>query len=334
MTISRKTAKVIIALTIISTLITGYGTYYLFNTFSHFANLSPPVGIGPPLMAKLENTLPTETFGEVSVNPLPSDFNTSCEGIYKPGQIINVSASGFSPRSKVIVQLVEGKNHSDSSVFNETANLNGNLTAIIRIPVTFKGFETGAGPDGLLFISVNGHSSNAKVIDTNAVSIAGNSSTCGVVDNLRFKGFFSPVLNPQKVNKVQAGSVIPLRFSLPGVSATISDVTDAGFPISGPTKCNSNIASSTTPTKTISSENHMKSDRYLYLWDTNPKWRGCRIFEIKLIDGSTHTAIFDFISHRDVENNWLLNIFYNLMKKYDNNYSNTVKSKVLINGHK
>jgi hypothetical protein len=48
MAISRKTAKIIIALTIISTLITGYGVYYVFNTVLNMVNPTPPPGSGDP----------------------------------------------------------------------------------------------------------------------------------------------------------------------------------------------------------------------------------------------------------------------------------------------
>ncbi len=308
---------------------------------SHNLPSNPPPGIDPPaqpapvvppLLTKLENTTPTETFGEVSLQPLTADFSSSCEGIYKAGQIMNVSASGFSPGSRVKIQLVAGKKHGDSAEFHVNADSNGYISTAIRIPVTFKGFIVGNSSNGMLFVSVKGHSSNStKVSDTDFVSIAGKSSSCGVVDNLGFKGFFAPVLNSPKVNNVQAGSVIPLRFSLPGIKAPIGDVTDLGFPVSGPTNCNSIAPSSTTPTNTASSFDSDKSDRqesdhYLYLWRTDPKWRGCRVFEIKLTDGSMHTAVFNFTAPHVDNENWLSHIFQPI-KRQANAPSNKVKHR-------
>ena len=112
-----------------------------------------------------------------------------------------------------------------------------------------------------------------------------------------FTGFFPPVDNPPVLNTAKAGSAIPVKFSLGG------DQGLAIFPTNSPASqqitCESSAptdALEETATAGNSGLNYdPATDRYNYVWKTNKAWAGtCRQLNVKLIDGTSHTALFKF----------------------------------------
>ena len=129
--------------------------------------------------------------------------------------------------------------------------------------------------------------------------LAPHGSACGTVDTLPFRGFAAPIANAPAVNKVQPGLTVPVKFSLPGTAGALSDVLAAGYPQSTPIDCVSKAATgSATATTTTNSPNSTGgvSEDQRYLWQTDRSWTGCRQLDVRLIDGSSHTAVFDFSS--------------------------------------
>lgn len=112
---------------------------------------------------------------------------------------------------------------------------------------------------------------------------------------LKFTGFFRPVHNLPAVNKVVAGSVIPVRFSVEGSRG--SGVVQPGYPTSIAVSCNSTLSEKTVE-ETVdgaSSLLHASGDRYTYVWKTSSTWAGtCRKLVVTLVDGSRHEALFRF----------------------------------------
>jgi uncharacterized protein len=125
--------------------------------------------------------------------------------------------------------------------------------------------------------------------------LVGLNLTPPVVYNLR--GFFFPVLNEPYLNRVIAGAVVPMRFTLGGNRGL--DIFAPGYPASRPVAC---VASDATrdlgETNTfldIPLRYSALTDRYTYLWKTERSWRGtCREFVLRLKDGSEETARFRF----------------------------------------
>ena len=124
-------------------------------------------------------------------------------------------------------------------------------------------------------------------------------STCTfkVIVRYDFAGFFPPVDNPPVFNVVQAGRAIPLKFSLSGFKGL--GIFAAGSPSSGPVACNSSDpASDLTETVTAGGSSlsyDSSTDRYIYVWKTDPSWAGtCRQLVMELNDGSIYRANFRF----------------------------------------
>ena len=124
-------------------------------------------------------------------------------------------------------------------------------------------------------------------------------STCTfkVIVQYNFAGFFQPVDNLPVFNVVQAGRAIPVKFSLSGFKGL--GIFAVGSPSSGPIACNSSDpASDLTETVTAGGSSlsyDATTDRYIYVWKTDPSWAGtCRQLVVELNDGSIHRANFRF----------------------------------------
>jgi len=133
-----------------------------------------------------------------------------------------------------------------------------------------------------------------KTIVVNATDQAGNSSTKTVVVNVfwPFDGFFSPIVNPPRVNLVNPGSSIPIKFSLSGNRGL--SIFAPGYPRSAP-GCTGTPGPMTVEYPGSSSLTYnSRLDQYQFNWDTSKSYRGCRTLYMGLIDGSVHTALFNF----------------------------------------
>lgn len=110
-----------------------------------------------------------------------------------------------------------------------------------------------------------------------------------------FIGFLQPVDNLPTVNEVKAGSSIPMKFSLNGFHGM--HVLATGYPGSARMTCGETIPTSSIDTSDAAGGSGLSydpaTDRYTYVWKTEKSWKGsCRMFLLKLSDGSVHTAAF------------------------------------------
>jgi hypothetical protein len=110
-------------------------------------------------------------------------------------------------------------------------------------------------------------------------------------------GFYQPVDNLPVVNVVNAGSTVPMKFSVGGYRGT--DLFAAGFPASSAQSClmgaPSDVLEQVSSPGASGLTYDAGSDRYQLNWKTQKSWTGsCRTLVLKLRDGSTHTAQFRF----------------------------------------
>ena len=111
-----------------------------------------------------------------------------------------------------------------------------------------------------------------------------------------FKGFFSPVDNAPIVNVAKAGSSVPVKFSLSGYQGT--DILAAASPGSRAVACDASAPPDTLEQTVTAGSSSLTydatTDRYSYVWKTDKTWSGCRELQLRLSDGSLHTANFRF----------------------------------------
>jgi hypothetical protein len=134
---------------------------------------------------------------------------------------------------------------------------------------------------------------------------AGNSAdaasvTYSVVYN--FHGFFQPVDNGGVFNVAKAGSAIPVKFDLSGNQGL--GILAAGSPAVSAAQCPSSTTLQDTIEETSAATNsglqfdataNLPFGQYIYVWKTAASFAGtCKMLNVKLIDGTSHTAFFKF----------------------------------------
>jgi hypothetical protein len=112
-----------------------------------------------------------------------------------------------------------------------------------------------------------------------------------------FRGFFSPINKAPTLNSAKGGSAIPVKFSLTGNFGL--GIMAAGSPSSRKVTCATGVPVDAIE-ETVSAGNSSlqydaSGDQYSYVWKTDKSWGGtCRELDVRLDDGSSHTAVFQF----------------------------------------
>jgi HYR domain len=190
----------------------------------------------------------------------------------------------INPVSNVVVMLPLNSPATSMPVMFPlpTATDNCSTPTVVTSPVSGSAFNVGV-----------------TTVNVTATDVAGNTATSSftVTVSYNFAGFFSPVNNPPTVNGANAGQAIPVRFSLSGDKGL--NIFAPGYPISVPIGCMSGTP--TTPIEETEAAGgsglsyNAATDQYHYVWKTDGAWSGtCRQLVVKLIDGSTYTANFQF----------------------------------------
>ena len=112
----------------------------------------------------------------------------------------------------------------------------------------------------------------------------------------RFSGFFAPVSNLPMLNGVNAGSAVPVKFSLAGNQGLA--VLAAGSPTSTPVNCTTMAPTGAAQAILTNGGLTYRSDidTYSLTWKTTKSWTGCRLLTVTLVDGTVHNAAFRFSS--------------------------------------
>jgi subtilisin family serine protease len=122
-----------------------------------------------------------------------------------------------------------------------------------------------------------------------------------------YKGFFSPVDNPEVLNKARAGSAIPVKFTLGGdmgLDVFYSEKKDDGTTVSYPRSTIMNCSSAdsvdaveqTLTAGSSSLDYDQVTQQYTYVWKTSKEWAGsCRQLVVKLKDGTEYRAFFQLV---------------------------------------
>jgi hypothetical protein len=141
-------------------------------------------------------------------------------------------------------------------------------------------------------------SPGTKTIHVHAVDRAGHifdGNLTYQVTAFSFTGFFSPINNLPALNDVNAGSNVPIKFSLSGFRSL--NLFAAGYPASqAMTSCGGGVTGPVVPT-VLGVEGFTYDpllDQYKYSWKTDRNWRGCRQLIVRFKDGTEKRANFRF----------------------------------------
>jgi hypothetical protein len=147
-------------------------------------------------------------------------------------------------------------------------------------------------------VSGSTFNAGATMVTVTATDELDNTSTATFRVNVlyNFGGFLRPIDPFPMLNISTAGSSVPAKFSLSGYKGL--NILASGYPASSPIACNDSVPGSTVEETTAGGNGlayDALSDQYIYVWKTNKAWKGtCRIFILKLTDGSEHYARFQF----------------------------------------
>jgi hypothetical protein len=219
----------------------------------------------------------------------------NCGSVFPPSQVVRITGTA-GQRLPIAVELqtialAEIGNHFggdqtptgafNGTVINQFGDLGGTTTVTADASHTLQFFLTPVTP-GAFYTTDSG----ATYADPDLLSA------------FRFTGFFSPVDNPSTLNRVKAGSAVPVKFSLAGDKGL--DVLQAGFPTSEQMYCDTTAPLDDVETVATAGNSTLsydaRSDTYMYVWKTQKGWAGtCRRLNVVLSDGSLHTAHFAFV---------------------------------------
>jgi hypothetical protein len=112
-----------------------------------------------------------------------------------------------------------------------------------------------------------------------------------------FTGYQAPVDNPPTVNQVNRGQAIPMQFSLGGNYGL--NIIAVGYPTVTQISCTTGAPVNTGTLTDTAGGSGLQFDSatgtYTYVWKTSKSWAGtCQQFDLRLNDGTDHTADFQF----------------------------------------
>lgn len=211
------------------------------------------------------------------------------EGLAVPaGGQMWLTGNGFAPGAsvRVVADAAAGDEAAAPVTLGTvTADADGSIGQVFEVPAVGHGrylrlTATGATPTG-----------RQELLAVVLVAL------CAAGPDYRFDGFYAPVSNAPVVNRVKAGSAVPVKFSLGGDHGL--DIFAAGSPSSKRVDCDSGAAvddleQTVTPgSSTLSYD--PDTGRYQYVWKTRDRWAGtCRVLTVVLADGSSKAALFAF----------------------------------------
>jgi probable HAF family extracellular repeat protein len=173
----------------------------------------------------------------------------------------------------------------------------GGQNAIWAPDGTFVGILPGAGwAEDLEGRYIAGY----RVVDWDAVRYAGVRWTLNYSTgpSYSFSGFFQPVDNAPILNRVKAGSAVPVKFGLGGDQGL--DVFASGSPGSKQINCGTGAGTDDIEQTTTAGASSLTYDpstgRYTYVWKTEKAWTGtCRQLMLSLKDGTVQVALFTLV---------------------------------------
>jgi predicted metallo-beta-lactamase superfamily hydrolase len=182
---------------------------------------------------------------------------------------------------------------SDISVF-----ATGNSNAIVTYSASATDLVDGPVPVNCSPASGSTFPIGQTTVNCSATDAHGNMATGSFHVNVSYNwsGFFQPIDNLPVLNRVKAGSAIPVKFSLGGNQGL--NIFAAGYPVSTVTACGTTTTDDVEATVTAGGSSltyDALANQYIYVWKTDKLWAGtCRTLTVKLADGSIHQANFTF----------------------------------------
>ncbi len=181
---------------------------------------------------------------------------------------------------------------------NITAFASGNSSAVVTYTASANDLVDGAVSVSCTPLSGSSFSVGTTTVNCSATDSHSNTAhgSFTVTVSYNFLGFFQPIDNLPALNRVKAGSAIPVKFSLSGNQGL--NIFQQGYPGSAVTTCSALSVDDIETTLTAGGSSlsyDASTDQYIYVWKTDKAWAGsCRTLTVMFKDGTTKQANFQF----------------------------------------
>ncbi len=228
----------------------------------------------------------------VSAEGAGQSVSASCTD--NAGNSASATVSGINidktPPSITIVAPVNGATFLLNQAAAASYTCNGGLS----------GIATCAGPvaNGA---NMNMSSPGSKTFTVNATDGAGNTAslTNSYTVLYSFIGFLQPIDNLPVINEAKAGKTIPVKWQLKAANGNyVSDLGSMVSLLSGPIACDA--APTTIVEEQLSSPGSTvfrydsTANQFVFNWQSASNWKGCRLLQLTLSDGTQQYAKFNF----------------------------------------
>ena len=218
----------------------------------------------------------------VTCNATDAAGNVAAATTFKV-KVVDTTAPVIAPHADVTVDATSGAGAIATYTAPSTSDLVDGAGTATCSPASGTNFAVGSTTVTCTAKDAAGNSAVATTFKVNVV--------------YKWTGFFSPI-NNAAMNSVKAGQAIPVKFSLGGNMGM--GIFEASYPRVVSASCASGYVDEILDTETVnaggSSLNYdAASNQYVYVWKTEKSWAGiCVQLQVKLNDGSMHTASFEF----------------------------------------
>jgi hypothetical protein len=242
--------------------------------------------------------------GPVSVNCSPASGATFALGI----TTVDCSASdahGNTANGAFDVTVQDTTPPTLHLPANITTQATSNSQAVVTYTATATDLVDGSVPISCSPASGSSFPAGTTTVTCSATDAHNNTATGSFTVSVVYgwAGFFQPVDNTDAngkyiLNIAKAGSTIPVKFSLAGDQGL--NIFATGYPkVSATFSCGSDPTADQIEEYSTATVSGLKYDptanQYIYNWKTDKGWAGsCRSLLVKLADGSTHRADFNF----------------------------------------
>jgi hypothetical protein len=243
----------------------------------------------------------------IATGACPTNETLSSEGtaVSSTAQTVTDIAGNVSTQSNVVTVKIDKTEPTLAPTISPTQGLLNNVPTVLLNSTPTASPNASDGLSGIASQScgaVNTSSVGPKSVTCTATDVAGNTKTATLNYSVIYNwtGFFQPIDNTPTVNKAKAGSSIPVKFNLGGNQGL--NIFATGSPGSAPITCGTapsddieTYATATAGGSTLTYDT--AANQYVYVWKTESAWAGsgCRQLTVRLTDGTTHTAVFNFV---------------------------------------
>jgi hypothetical protein len=243
--------------------------------------------------------------GPVSVNCSPASGSTFALDTTTTVDCSASDARGNTASGSFSVTVVDTTPPTLHLPANITTQATGNSQAIVTYTATATDLVDGSVPISCSPASGSSFPAGTTTVTCSATDSHHNPATDSFTVSVVYgwAGFFQPVDNTDATGKyilniAKAGSTIPVKFSLAGDQGL--NIFATGYPkVTGAFSCSSDPNVDAIEEYSTATVSGLKYDptanQYIYNWKTEKTWAGsCRSLLVKLADGSTHRADFNF----------------------------------------